>query len=55
MTLGALLVIVGTIMAIVDCFIGGSLGTYRGRAGLLHLGVILIGVGVLIGGATLQT
>lgn len=57
MTLGAILVIVGVILAVIDLFTGnrryGPAGGYGGT--LLHVAVILIGVGVLVGGAQIDT
>jgi uncharacterized membrane protein len=48
MKLGALLVLVGVILVVVD-FALSHLSSPRASAGLLHAGVILIGLGALLG------
>lgn len=54
MHLGALLVLLGVIAAALDY----ALGHYRSggyRGGLLHVAVILVGIGVLVGSTALST
>lgn len=54
MHLGALLVLLGVLAVALDFVLGHYRhGAYRG--GLLHAGVILIGIGVLVGATTLAT
>jgi len=55
MHLGALLVIVGLILVVLDFAVGHLASPERYRTGLLHAGVILIGVGVLVGHAAIHT
>lgn len=55
MTLGAILVIIGVILAVVDIFIGGRRYGTTASGSLLNLAVILIGIGVLVGGAQIDT
>lgn len=54
MKLGALLVLLGIVLVVID-FALGHLGPERARTGLLHAGVILIGIGVLVGSTQLST
>ncbi len=48
MRLGALLVIIGILLVVID-FALGHVHADRARTGLLHAGAVLIGVGVLVG------
>ena len=54
MKLGALLVLLGIVLVVID-FALGHVGPERARTGLLHAGIILIGIGVLVGSTQLST
>jgi hypothetical protein len=55
MHIGAILVVIGLILVVVDLFVARGPRTAGAPArvtySLLHVGVILIGIGVLLGGA----
>ena len=57
MKLGAILVLVGVLLVVIDFALGHvprGEGHYS-NTGLLHAGVVLIGVGVLVGSTKLTT
>jgi uncharacterized membrane protein len=54
MKLGALLVIIGVLLVVID-FALGHVNAERARTGLLHAGVVLIGIGVLVGHTQIDT
>ncbi len=54
MNLGAILVLVGILLVVID-FALGHIHNARAVSGLLHAGVVLIGIGVLVGSTQLST